>query len=160
MAKELLDLAQATLDSDSPSEAALRRATSTAYYALFHLLVAEATANRPLFGRVFEHGKMKAACIQIPGVSPGPKQQQPEIPFGLRTSKDHLRVVARGLVRTQEFREFADYDMSTTWKREDLETQVLQVADAFRSWNVIREELEAQKFLVLLLEPRMRSSRA
>jgi hypothetical protein len=159
IANELLELAQAALNAGGITEAALRRATSTAYYAMFHLLVGEATANRPLFGRVFEHGKMKAACIQIPGVSPRPKKQQPEIPFELRTSADHLRVVALTFVRSQEFREFADYDLSTAWTREDLEVQVSEVTDAFRSWSVIREELEAQKFLVLLLEPKQRASR-
>jgi uncharacterized protein (UPF0332 family) len=53
IADDLLELAQATVNAVGPGEAALRRATSTAYYALFHLLVNEATANRPLFGRVF-----------------------------------------------------------------------------------------------------------
>ena len=43
----------------------LRWANSSAYYALFHLLIWEATANRPLFGRMFERGTMKFACSQI-----------------------------------------------------------------------------------------------
>ena len=38
--------------------------------------------------------------------------------------------------------------------------QVLQVADAFKSWKAVREALEAQKFLVLLLDPKQRGSRA
>jgi uncharacterized protein (UPF0332 family) len=57
MAEDLLALAQSALVDEDSNEAALRRATSTAYYALFHLLIRDATADRPLFGRVFEHGK-------------------------------------------------------------------------------------------------------
>lgn len=45
LAEDLLALAGriATLEDTLPSQACLRRATSTAYYALFHLLIAEAT---------------------------------------------------------------------------------------------------------------------
>jgi hypothetical protein len=50
-----------------PRQASLRRAVSTAYYALFHMLIGEATLNwkrvdqRDLLARFFEHGKMKTA---------------------------------------------------------------------------------------------------
>src|SRR4051794_3691215 len=108
IADDLLALAQAVLDNGERGEAALRRATSTAYYALFHLLINDATADRPLFGRIFEHGKMKAASYRVPGVSPKPEKQLPKIPFEQRTLTDHLRVVAESFIQTQEFREFAD----------------------------------------------------
>src|SRR6266567_7288616 len=44
---DLLELAQdlRSLHSEGPHQASLRRAVSTAYYALFHLLISEATAN-------------------------------------------------------------------------------------------------------------------
>ena len=55
------------MDPEEPRQAGLRRAVSTAYYSLFHLLISEATSNwsraeqRPALGRIFEHGKMKNA---------------------------------------------------------------------------------------------------
>src|SRR5260370_37135803 len=66
---DLIDLAQhlADLHPENPHQASLRRAVSTAYYALFHLLVSEATANwarpelRAILGRCFDHGPMKTA---------------------------------------------------------------------------------------------------
>jgi hypothetical protein len=69
-ANELLELAQelANLHPDHPHQPSLRRAVSTAYYALFHLLISEATANwqrpelRAILGRVFDHGPMKQAA--------------------------------------------------------------------------------------------------
>lgn len=52
-----------------PKQASLRRAVSTAYYALFHLLIQETIRNRkiaeqrPLLARHCEHRRMKAAQI-------------------------------------------------------------------------------------------------
>ena len=64
----LLEQAQhlANRERKRPRQASLRRAVSTAYYALFHLLVSEAILNwkrvdqRHLLARFFEHGKMKS----------------------------------------------------------------------------------------------------
>ena len=68
-AEDLLEQARhlARKERKRLKQASLRRAVSTAYYSLFHLLVAEATANwkrsgqRAALARAFEHGKMKAA---------------------------------------------------------------------------------------------------
>ena len=67
--EELVRLAHVALNDGNSGEAALRRATSIAYYGLFHLLVRDATGDRPLFGRILEHNKMKAACYKVAGVS-------------------------------------------------------------------------------------------
>ena len=62
LAKDLADLRP-----ERPYQASLRRAVSTAYYALFHLLISETTANwahpefRAILGRCFDHGPMKTA---------------------------------------------------------------------------------------------------
>lgn len=66
---DLLGLAQqlAGLHPEGPHQASLRRAVSTAYYALFHLLISEATENwappelRAILGRCFDHGTMLTA---------------------------------------------------------------------------------------------------
>jgi hypothetical protein len=143
-ADELLDLARriAQLDGANPQQASLRRAVSTAYYAhaLFHLVIDQATANwsqsefRPLLGRVFEHGKMKQACYKVSGVNsvipPFEKRAAPE---------DHLRAVAKTFIQAQEQREYADYDVALRW-----------------SWMAIRDQPDAQEFLVLLLGPKQR----
>jgi hypothetical protein len=70
-ADDLLELAKnlAHLDPTNPRQACLRRAVSTAYYALFHLLISEATLNwarpelRSELGRFFGHGRMKSASM-------------------------------------------------------------------------------------------------
>lgn len=156
---ELLDLARriADMDGEYPRQASLRRAVSTAYYALFHFVIDEATANwspsefRPLFGRVFEHGKMKQACYKFSGG----KSVIP--PFEMRaTPADHLRFVARTFVEAQEQREDADYDVELQWSRKEVDAQIDSVADAFRSWMAVRGQPDAQEFLVMLLGPKQR----
>ncbi len=69
-ADDLLEQAEflANRDPLSPKQASLRRAVSTAYYALFHLLIDEAVGNwrvarqRGVLARTFDHGKMKSVC--------------------------------------------------------------------------------------------------
>jgi hypothetical protein len=131
-ADELLNLARgiASLNGNNPRQANVRRAVSTAYYALFHFIVGEATANwsqpefRPLLGRVFEHGKIRQACDQVTG-------GLLEVPaFENRsTPEDHLKAVARRFIQAQELRETADYEVDGQWRREDAETQIDQVQD-------------------------------
>lgn len=91
LANDLLEQAYhlAKREPKRPRQASLRRAVSSGYYALFHLLVSEATRNwkqsyqRPALSRHFEHGKMarasdkqKADCNKfinsIPAPVPGP----------------------------------------------------------------------------------------
>ncbi len=63
LAEDLLKQAFLLLNKESknPTQASLRRAVSTAYYALFHLLIQEASANwsrldtRDYLARAFEH---------------------------------------------------------------------------------------------------------
>jgi hypothetical protein len=157
-ADDLLDLARriADLDGENPRQASLRRAVSTAYYALFHLMIAEATANwsqpelRPLLGRIFEHGKMKQACEKIAGG----KSRIP--PLGARTPEDHLRAVASGFIEAYGKREEADYDVSRQLSRKDVVSLLESVTDTFRSWQAIRDTPAGQEFLVMLLAPRQR----
>src|SRR5882672_11672305 len=71
-ADDLLELAGhlANLELTNSRQASLRRAVSTAYHALFHLLISEATLNwgrpelRSELGRIFEHGRMKNASVK------------------------------------------------------------------------------------------------
>src|SRR5438132_9883570 len=100
-ADDLLGLAQhlASLYPAHPHQASLRRAVSTAYYALFHLLVSEATLNwarvelRPALGRLFDHGPMKAAAeIKIAQLNAYFKGNPPDGPE--REVAGHLRTVA------------------------------------------------------------------
>jgi hypothetical protein len=141
-----------------PKQASLRRAISTAYYALFHLLISEATLNwrraeqRPLLARFFEHGRMRVAsdrqrsqCNLYINSNPSPLPGR-----GLECALN-LKRVADTFVEAQRRRHSADYDSATLWTRTEVLTQVELVEGAFQSWRAIRDEPTAQAYLISLL---------
>lgn len=158
LADDLLRLAQHLVDLDEAiaRQASLRRAVSTAYYALFHLLVSEATLNwgraefRPALARVFEHGNMKSASDKIISDFNAKMKKKPA-PSTELTTLEHLHTVASTFVQSQNLRNDADYDMSEEWTRTDVLKQIEAVSAAFDSWKAIREEPVAQAYLVSLL---------
>ena len=140
-----------------PRQASLRRAVSTAYYALFHLLIQEATRNwrkapqRALLARAFEHGRMRTAgdkkrmdLNRFMRQSPPPAAKQ-------RAVAQHLHTVVTTFIQAQEQRHTADYDNSKQGTRTEVLTQIANVMTAFESWHEIRDEELAQDYLVYLL---------
>ena len=148
----------ASRETKRPRQASLRRAVSTAYYALFHLLIHEATLNwkraeqRALLARFFEHGKMKAAserqwreCNRYVNSDP-PPSPGPALDFMIKLGR-----VANAFVEAQQFRHAADYDNSRTWRLTEVTEMIDRIKDAFQSRHAIRDEDAAQAFLISLL---------
>ncbi len=160
---DLLELARhlADLHPENPHQASLRRAVSTAYYALFHLLIAEATANwarpelRATLGRCFDHGPMKTASeATVSQINTAFKENPPK--DAAETVAGRLRTVANAFIQAQQRRNDADYNMSKEWTPVEVEKQIASVGEAFRSWLSIRDEAVAQAYLVSLLGARER----
>jgi len=135
----------------NPKQASLRRAVSTAYYPLFHLLINEAVANwnrvrlRAALGRAFDHGTMKAASNRI--------QDSRQFPFIGEDPRvvAALKVVAKTFAQLQEQRHIADYDNTTFWTRTEALARVKSAEQAFALWKPIRNEEIAQAYLVSLV---------
>ena len=131
-----------------PKQASLRRAVSTAYYALFHLLVDQATANwrradsRMALGRAFDHSHMKNASNRVLNL-----KFPDEKPSAIRD----LKLVAKTFVKLQELRHSADYDGSVFWTRTEALDSVRSVERAFDCWKAVRKEKIAQEYLVAFL---------
>jgi len=134
----------------NPKQASLRRAVSSAYYAVFHLLVSEAAANwnratlRAALGGAFDQNIMKAASNRI--------QDARQFPF---TGEDPkvvaaLKAVARAFAQLQEQRHIADYDNTIFWTKTEALAQVKSAELAFAAWKAIRNEQIAQAYLVSL----------
>ena len=162
-ADELLELAQelTNLHPDQPHQASLRRAVSTAYYALFHLLISEATANwqrpelRATLGRVFDHGPMKqAADKKSTELNKYFDEKPPEGPE--RTLAHNLRIVTNTFGQAQYHRNEADYNTAREWDLTEVLLHIDGITDAFKSWNIIREEPAAQAYLVSMLPSKER----
>ena len=135
----------------NPKQASLRRAVSTAYYALFHLLISESVANwnranlRAALGRAFDHNVMKAASNRLLDTRQFPfAGEDPKVVTALKT-------VANAFAQLQEKRHTDDYDNTTFWTRTDALTIVKLAEQAFVSWKPIRNEQVAQAYLVSLV---------
>src|ERR1700687_3048648 len=145
----------ANREKKRPRQASLRRAVSTAYYALFHLLIHEATLNwrraeqRALLARLFEHGKMRAASDRQRGELSAYFKTKPAAGAELECAR-HLHRVADTFFQAQQQRHMADYDNSKEWTRTEVLRQIAFVDGAFRSWRAIRAEPVAQAYLLSL----------
>ncbi|MGB0564678.1 MAG: hypothetical protein ACPGVO_23200 [Spirulinaceae cyanobacterium] len=139
-----------------PKQASLRRATSSAYYALFHLLTDSCARFfvkgkhnenlRKLLKRSFSHSEMKAAARAFKGGSL-PAHLKAVYPSTISVA---LQEVAKTFSDIQEARHIADYDLASTLTRLQVQDWVDRVDDAFIQWDVVRKTSEGQVFIVAL----------
>jgi uncharacterized protein (UPF0332 family) len=149
LAQDLLEQAEhlANRDGANPKQASLRRAVSTAYYALFHLLIDEAVGNwsvprhRGKLARTFDHGSMKRVCDDC---------VKSFYSAGKPASQLLLREVAETFSELQLKRHTADYDNSYIWTRAIGQEWIGRTAIAFTNWDAIRTQDESQDFLLSL----------
>lgn len=157
---DLLDLARRTFELDQgpgrPKQANLRRTVSTAYYALFHLLVFEATDRMVLaspdslkhqraLGRAFEHETMKLASAAIHATHISI--------IGSVSVPNDLKEVAKAFVELQLDRHAADYDLTnlnTQFTKDKVRLRLEQAEAAFTKWRYLREDPAARLYLSLL----------
>lgn len=125
-------------DRKRPKQASLRRAVSTAYYALFHLLVSDGVSywkierQRSVFARSFEHRRMKGVCKTC------------------NSPNADLQAVADAFVELQQARHSADYDYAKVFTRVEALTHINTVKNAFGQWRRVRDQDFAQDFLLQL----------
>lgn len=127
----------------NPRQSSLRRAVSTAYYALFHLLIADFVLNwkvkdqRARLGRMFEHGRMKDVALKL---------KQPSTPV-----ESDLKTVFQAFAQLQNDRHTADYDVGRIWSRLDVTTTLERADEAFMAWRTVRKEKIALDHLLTML---------
>jgi len=131
----------------SPKQSSLRRAVPTAYYALFHLLIADFVANWRLkdqqsrLGRMFDDGKMRTPLRLKDKTKP-------------TLVETEVQKLIQAFSQLYEDRCTADYDIGKVWSRTDV-TNTLRVAEeAFQIWRAIRKEKPAQNHLLSMFGAR------
>jgi hypothetical protein len=150
---DLLEQAQhlAQLDPRRPRQANLRRAVSSAYYALFQLLTSEASALYAAeFGlaarinRTLSHAEMKKASSMF---------ANDKLPKGVQahgggyTTPREVKAVANAFVSLQQARHEADYDLGRTFSRNEALLFVQTARDAFEAWEPVRKTDDARLYL-------------
>lgn len=152
-----------------PRQASLRRAISTAYYALFHLLVFEAV--RVLMGsaikdvrfqarlqRSFVHRQLREISRAFTFPGPSAKSQPPRLPAevedfvkSIATPPPDLIIVAEAVVDLYDARQEADYDIEPRYTRQEAADLVDAAARAFQAWDRVRSDPVARVYLISLL---------
>jgi hypothetical protein len=124
---------------------------SSAYYAVFHLLIAEATANwsnvtlRAALGRAYDHRTMKTASDRLLNTRDFPfTGEDPQV-------VSSLRFVALTFTQLQEDRHFADYNLTEDLDPTDALNQVKSAEKIFNTWPSISGSQIAQEYLVSLV---------
>lgn len=151
---DLLAHAVELVHTVQPTQLTLRRAVSAAYYAVFHLLIAEATSYwgnaslRAALGRAYDHGTMKTASNRILDAS--------KFPFAGEdaTAVKNLRFIAQAFNQLQEDRHFADYNLTKDVDPPEALAQVKSAQEILSTWPSIRGRQIAQAYLVSLLVKR------
>ena len=139
-------------------QASLRRSVSASYYALFHLMVDEATRRmfpsrnrtslRGYLASAFGHGDMRKVAQQF---SEG--RISPKLAPGLdgEALQPELSNVAATFVDLQEARHEADYDTMRRFSRREVLDLVDRAEQAFVDWNRVRRSVQADTFLAGVL---------
>ncbi len=158
-AEALLHHAEDMATTPHGSDASMARAVSTAYYALFHLLVDEATST--LFPthsqaladatrRAFQHTAMKELCAQV--AKGNWRQLTPAVQqVFVDPVEPKLAIVARAFVDLQLARHQADYAPHQELGEARVTALVQQAIDAFDSWKQVKSNENAKAFCVGLL---------
>src|ERR1035437_333253 len=119
LANDLLEQAYhlARREPKRPRQASLTRAVSTSYFALFHLLISEATRNwkqssqRAALGRHFKHGNMATASNnQKAGCNRFLTSNPPPVPGPDTDCMTRLQTVSFAFYQAYQQRQTADYD--------------------------------------------------
>jgi hypothetical protein len=155
--EQLISQAEFLVRNADSNEANVRRAVSSAYYALFHLLVRDAVMNwkyadhRSRLARTFDHKRMKDASTAILKEIGNARNLEsadsnPEQVFRLK-----LSTVAQAFVDLQQARHKTDYDIAEPFQPLDAAVDVAQAGLAFRTWAEVRDEPLAQGYLYSML---------
>jgi hypothetical protein len=139
----------------------LRRATSTAYYALFHLLV-DAVSREVVSGqgqetlrqqvsRALSHADMKKACQAFARWNLG-SPSRPLVELLPHGPDPRVVTVADAFIDLQQARHDADYDLSSRFSRTDVLTQYELAETAFREFqSMYKSDPQRRVFLMALV---------
>ncbi len=147
LSQDFLDLAKtsAAYTKNDLLQARLRRATSCAYYALFHFLIEEATTKlftdpslRSLTARAYSHNEMvKVARLFTSGTTNFPKPIVDAFGGTVPAIPSEIIDLSNAFIRLQSERHNADYNPNVTFVRSVVQGMVAQVETVINDWRTI-----------------------
>jgi uncharacterized protein (UPF0332 family) len=159
---EQADKLAASSAAGQPRDADLRRAISTAYYAIFHAILTAAadlfvgdtkpaTSLYSLAYRSVDHQRLRNVCKEVSKQTPGDRYK-PYVPAG--GFGQHITVLAEAAVLLQAKRHEADYNPLFVAKRTDVDILLKQARKALDDLQSATEEQRNVFLGLLLFEPR------
>lgn len=162
---ELIALARLLVSpgtAGKPSDAQLRRAVSTAYYAVFHKVLRSAadrfigpgrdrSAGYGVLYRGFNHGRIRSVCesLNSPNLSKTVQEQ-----LGRGAVSQDMREFAGHFTVLQYKRHRADYDPSAVFGLIDSEALVDAAETAIATFDIITPDEKADVLALMLVNPR------
>jgi uncharacterized protein (UPF0332 family) len=162
---ELLALARALADGyaqRSPTDAELRRAVSTAYYALFHKVLRaaarrfsgdgqERSAAYALLYRGFDHTRMKAVCesLDVPML-----KEKLRSNLGRESVSRDMRDFAQAFPSLQEARHLADYHPTVLFAVSDVVSLIDAAELAMQAFDRAPPDEQADVLALLMVGAR------
>jgi len=143
-------------DAANPDQAALRRAVSSSYYALFHQIKADAVkliapnvpeAINHRIQRWFDHAEMRRVCAKFLN----DKLDQPLLGLIGSVTPKELQQVCRTFIELQDARHRADYDLGYSLTPKECFQFIDGSAAAIGTWRDINDSAEANIFILSLL---------
>jgi uncharacterized protein (UPF0332 family) len=148
-------------DRFRPEQVNLRRAVSSAYYALFHALVGASClrlagpgvntrAMRMVLARTYTHTEMQRASRAF---AQGQNGLPPDLRLALAGTEvsTSLRELAQLFQRLQDDRHEADYDLSVQWRRGDVLVQITAVGSCLEYLRRERSARDLRTYLTSIL---------
>jgi hypothetical protein len=162
---DLLAVARLLLSSGEAqpaSQAQLRRAVSTAYYALFHTVLRagaerfmgtgkQQSAGYRLLYRSFTHGRMKSVCESLNVAVLGKTLQQQ---LGRTAVSQEMRDFAGAFAVLQEARNLADYDPTSVFVLSDSAGLVDAVDVAMVAFGHVAPDERADVLALMIVNPK------
>jgi uncharacterized protein (UPF0332 family) len=162
---ELLATARLLLNGSGsipPSDAQLRRATSTAYYAVFHKIAQtaarrflgqdqESSAAYTILYRGFDHRKMKEVCENLIGPVLRERYRRQ---LRRSTVSATLRDFASSFPVLQEYRHLADYDPSLKFLASEVAAIITAAHGAVDAFERISPEEQTDVLALMLIGAR------
>lgn len=157
----LLSVADTLARLDDPTTVARRRAVSSAYYALFHGLIADAVTrtigddpardeDRYTISRWYNHGEMRTVSQWVIRLARGES-----VPNGvavlLGNPPADLVELARAFIQLQEARHEADYDHTANLAEADARAAINAAGEALARFPRLVDDRAYANYLTLLL---------
>lgn len=142
-----------------PLQASVRRATSAAYYALFHFVIEEIGRHlvgasidgrdlRHALGRSLDHGTLKECFDRFLRTSAALPEALLRCLRDRIGPSDEMMFVAESFLELQSMRKRADYDLGVRITRPEAERAHWLAEQSILRWSQMRGTREAQVFAV------------